>query len=312
MVRTRPGATRARLFALAKIMRGTWTAGVRPRASAHIGAAKTLLFAVRARLSLFASRVGTWPSSVRVRVREQVPRKIGHSSNLSGQLVGEVVLGTLLLAMLAFSPRDAVPSDGYDPAIWSTTPHDARYVASTLLQSSFALTLPSMTNLSAWTSTTGALRAKALIPSAPPVELLIPALRVHRPVEGVGVDRRGVMDLPVNAWNAGWYKGGPVPGAPGDAVIEGHAGYPDQPMIFGKLASLRQGDKVIVVLADGSQHLFLIESMAVFPIGAAPPGMAEPYGPPRLTLITCTGSFDANLKFYSKRLVVEASYAGLA
>ena len=180
MVSTGPGATRARLSALAKMLRGTWTAGVRPRASAHVGAAKTLLFTVRALLSLFASRVGTLPSSVRVRVRvrvrgqEQVPRKIGHSSNLSGQLVGDVALGTLLLAMLAFSPRDAVPSDGYDPAIWSTTAHDARYVASTPLQPSFALTLPGMTNLSAWTSTTGALRAKALIPSAPPVELLIP------------------------------------------------------------------------------------------------------------------------------------------
>jgi sortase (surface protein transpeptidase) len=115
----------------------------------------------------------------------------------------------------------------------------------------------------------------------------------------------------VNGWNAGWYKGGPTPGAPGDAVIEGHAGFPDQPMLFGKLASLGQGAQIIVVLADGSKHLFLVESMAVLPIGSAPAGMAEPYGPPRLTLITCTGHFDQEQKFYSKRLVVEARYAGI-
>jgi sortase (surface protein transpeptidase) len=39
--------------------------------------------------------------------------------------------------------------------------------------------------------------------------------------------------------------------------------------------------------------------------------MGEPYGPPRLTLITCTGYFNKNSYSYSERLVVEASYAGL-
>src|SRR5450759_1584830 len=174
------------------------------------------------------------------------------------------------------------------------------------------LTLPGLQNLSGWASASGvAVSSKALIPTAPPAQLLIPALNVHRAVEGVGVNRSGVMNVPVNAWNAGWYKGGPVPGAPGDAVIEGHAGYPGQPMIFGKLSTLRPGDQIVVVLADGSQRLFVVVSKATFPVGSAPAGMAEPYGPPRLTLITCTGSFDANSFSYSRRLVVEASYSGL-
>ena len=149
------------------------------------------------------------------------------------------------------------------------------------------------------------------IPTAPPVQLLIAAMDVHRAVEAVGIDRRGVIKLPVNWWNAGWYQGGPVPGAPGDAVIEGHAGFPDQPLIFGRLATLRTGDKIVVVLGDGSRHLFLVVSMSKLAVGTAPPGMAEPYGPPRLTLITCTGSFDKDHFSYSQRLVVEASYAGL-
>src|SRR4029077_2228604 len=109
------------------------------------------------------------------------------------------------------------------------------------------------------------------------VQLLIPALDVHRAVEAVGVNRSGVMNLPVNAWNAGWYQGGPVPGAPGDAVIEGHAGYPGQPMIFGKLMTLRAGDRIIVVLADRTRQLFRVDSMTSLPVGTAPPGFAEPY-----------------------------------
>ncbi len=154
--------------------------------------------------------------------------------------------------------------------------------------------------------------APARVPTARPVQLLIPALDVHRAVESVGASRGGVLNLPVNAWNAGWYSGGPVPGAPGDAVIEGHAGYPGKPLLFGRLAMLKPGDRIIVVLADGTRELFLVDSITTVPVGSAPPGMAEPYGLPRLTLITCTGYFDQNSYSYARRLVLNASYAGLA
>jgi hypothetical protein len=148
------------------------------------------------------------------------------------------------------------------------------------------------------------------VPTARPLLLLIPALDVHRAVETVGADRSGVMYQPVNSWNAGWYKGSPVPGAPGDAVIEGHAGYPGVSMIFGRLITLKPGDQIIVVLADRTRQLFLVDSMTSVPVGTAPPGMGEPYGPARLTLLTCTGHFDKASYLYSSRLVLEAHYAG--
>jgi Sortase domain len=225
----------------------------------------------------------------------------------SAQRVGEVALGALLLTALAFTPRDGVPAS--PDALLGP---NVRFHAFLGEQPSFGLTLPGLQNLSAWASTSGALvSARALIPTAPPAELLIPNLNVHRAVEGVGVNRYGVMNLPVNGWNAGWYKGGPTPGAPGDAVIEGHAGFPNQPMIFGKLSTLRPGDQIVVVLADKSQRLFVVVSTTSFRVGSAPAGFAEPYGPPRLTLVTCSGDFDDASHSYSRRLVVEASYAGL-
>jgi LPXTG-site transpeptidase (sortase) family protein len=224
--------------------------------------------------------------------------------------MGEVALGAVLVATLAFSPHDAPPTAGYDDA-WTAqviTP----YQSAPGDQPQFGFTLPGLRNLSNGALTGGkAVSTQALIPTSPPSQLIIPALNVHRPVEGVGTNRSGVMNLPVNAWNAGWYQGGPIPGAPGDAVIEGHAGYPDQPMMFGKLSTLRAGDQIFVVLSDGSRRMFVVSSMAVFAVGSAPPGMGQPYGPPRLTLITCTGSFNANTFSYSKRLVVEATYAGV-
>jgi sortase (surface protein transpeptidase) len=212
------------------------------------------------------------------------------------------MLALMLALTLAFAWRDGVPKDVHLDPIEPTQ----------LRMSSIGQTLPGLQNLSAWASTTEvAVRAKMLEPTAPPAQLLIPALDVHRAVEAVGVDRNGVLDLPVNVWNAGWYKGGPVPGATGDAVIEGHAGYPGHPLIFGRLAALRPGDRIVVVLSDGSQRLFQVESIAVVPAGTAPQGLADPHGPPRLTLLTCIGRFDANSLSYSHRLVVEASYVGV-
>jgi len=227
----------------------------------------------------------------------------------SAQLVGQLALGGLLMATLAFSPRDAVP--GEDSAAWPK-PGVLLRAAPAVEQPVLGLALPDLSNLSAVAKASGiSISSKALIPTAPPVQLLIPSLNVHRAVEGVGTNRFGVMNLPVNGWNAGWYQAGPVPGAPGDAVIEGHAGFPDQPMIFGKLATLRRGAQVVIVLRDGSRRLFEVVSMATLNAGIAPPGFAEPYGPPRLTLITCTGHFDADNKYYSQRLAVELRYVGL-
>jgi LPXTG-site transpeptidase (sortase) family protein len=225
----------------------------------------------------------------------------------STRMLGEVALGALLLVALALNPHDGVPGNGNDSRI--TAPF--RLQATQVDQPSLGLTLPGLNRLPAWASNSGAVvKARAELVGGPPVELLIPSLNVHRPVEAIGANRSKVLNLPVNAWNAGWYKDGPVPGAPGDAVIEGHAGYPDQPMLFAKLSSLKPGAQIVVVLADGTRRLFLVVRTTSVPVGVAPPDLANPDGAPRLTLITCTGSFDANTFSYSRRLVVEASYAG--
>jgi hypothetical protein len=208
----------------------------------------------------------------------------------------------LLLATLAISWRDGVPADDY---VATMMPKVATLTASAQsatdnLYSGMPMDLP------------GPTVRQLPVPTAAPVRLLLPTLNLHPPVESVGLDRHGAMDIPNNIWDVGWYKAGPVPGAPGDAVMDGHAGYPGQPLIFGRLAKIRPGEPIVVVLADGSQQLFTVDSVASFPLSSMPPGMYIPYGPPRLTLITCDGQFDSNNHTYSNRLVVEASYTGAA
>ena len=225
-------------------------------------------------------------------------------AHLSAKLVGEAMLAVLLAVTLVFSWRDAIPSDVY---VFTSGPPAS---STPVLGNGLRLGRPAQVSSSH--SVAMAPLPQAQIPTAPPVDILIPDLDVHRAVEAVGVDRSGVMSVPVNSWNAGWYQYGSVPGAPGDAVIEGHAGYPGQPMIFGKLATLRAGARITVVLSDGSRQIFSVDSMTSVPVGTAPPGFAEPYGPPRLTLITCNGYFNANTYSYSSRLAVELSYVGSA
>ena len=226
---------------------------------------------------------------------------LANRAHLSTRLAGEVLLIVTLGVTLAFTSTD----DPFDAS--SSAPSSVAYLS--VSGDNLNSGLPNLLSKPHVAIPTPP--PVAVIPTARPVQLLIPSLDVHRAVEAVGVNRSGVMNLPVNAWNAGWYQGGPVPGAPGDAVIEGHAGYPGKPMIFGRLVMLRAGDKIIVVLADGTRQLFLVDSMTSIPVGTAPPDLGEPYGPPRLTLITCTGHFDKNSYSYSSRLVLEATYAGL-
>jgi Sortase domain len=226
--------------------------------------------------------------------------------HVSKRLLGEVLLAVLLTVSLAFSWRDGVPTDGYvDTSGPAPTGIAALQVSADNLSGK-----PRVASPVDVAPTPPDPQPEG--PTAPPVQILIPALDVHRAVEKIGVNQAGVLNLPVNAWNAGWFEYGPVPGAPGDAVIEGHSGYPGKPLLFARLASLRPGARIIVVLADRSRRLFIVVSMSTVPVGSYPAGLADPYGPPRLTLVTCTGYFDKKNYTSSERLLVEARYAGLA
>jgi len=228
------------------------------------------------------------------------PAIVGRA-HLSTRLLGEVVLVALLVVTTAASWRDGIPTDEL------ANQAAPMGVASATVPVDDLSVLPH-----ARPKPAPAPSPLPRGPISPPVQLLIPLLDVHRAVENVGVDQFGALNLPVNSWNAGWYEWGPVPGARGDAVIEGHAGYPRHPMLFSKLATLQPGAQIVVVLADGSRRLFLVVSMRSVPAGSAPSGLADPSGPARLTLVTCTGHFDNKSFWYSERLLVEARYAGLA
>lgn len=148
------------------------------------------------------------------------------------------------------------------------------------------------------------------VASAPPARVYITTADVKARAESVGADRYGAMDVPSNYFNVGWYKLGPVPGDAGDAVLDGHVGTPDKPLVFSKLGTIKPGDGITVVLADGTRRYFAVTSIKSWPWWAHPYGLFQPDGPARLTLITCSGTYDDKKFSYPERLVVEARYLG--
>ncbi|GAA2409482.1 MULTISPECIES: class F sortase [Streptomyces] len=150
-----------------------------------------------------------------------------------------------------------------------------------------------------------------------PQRVEIPALGVRAPVVARGLDAHGAVDPPPyrQAAAVGWYAAGPAPGAEGAALMVGHTDTETRPAVFHRLAALRPGARVRVLLAGGRVAEFTVDDVrtverdqfdAGWVYGPHRPGRAE------LRLITCAGTFDRATRTYSANLVVSAYLTGRA
>ena len=152
--------------------------------------------------------------------------------------------------------------------------------------------------------------ARLVVP-AHTARLVIPAIGVNATIEPVGVLRDGTMSPPTqDAWNdVGWYDGGPRPGEPGSAVINGHLDRPGgSPAVFWHLNKLHQGDKVIVVDARGKTLHFHVTRIRFYAPQEAP--VQDIFGNTAgrfLNLLTCAGVWIPSEHQTSLRLVVYTS-----
>ncbi len=138
--------------------------------------------------------------------------------------------------------------------------------------------------------------------------LLISKIGVDAPIELVNTLPNNKLDVPTrNPWEGvGWYQGGPVPGDPGSAVIDGHLDRPGgKPAVFWRLHELKIGDRVVV--QDAQQHALTFE---VYKSETYPPDKApadQIFGNTSgkyLNLITCAGEWIPAEQQTSLRLVV--------
>ena len=142
-----------------------------------------------------------------------------------------------------------------------------------------------------------------------PARLLIPRIGVNAKIESRGLDASRNMQTPTDFRDVAWYKLGPLPGSPGNALLNGHVSWWTGSAVFTRLAELRAGDRVIVVRGDGTRVTFKVTARRVVAANARVASLFAPSANSTLTLITCTGAWDPRIMSDTHRLLVSAVLA---
>lgn len=141
-----------------------------------------------------------------------------------------------------------------------------------------------------------------------PRRLRLPSLDLDLPVVAVGVAGNGEMVVPEDVDDTGWYRHGPAPGEPGNAVVAGHVDSREQGLgAFHRLVDLAVGDRVEVVADDDTTSTWEVTGRQLVDKAEVDPrDLFRRSGRPRLVLVTCGGEFDGSARSYRSNVVVVA------
>lgn len=105
-----------------------------------------------------------------------------------------------------------------------------------------------------------------------PVRVQVPAASIDMPIQPVGIQEGGFMELPPQPTIAGWYRFGAYPAAGvGNTVLAAHV----DSRIYGigplsNLRNLGAGTEVQVQNADGRMSRYAVESVTYYPRSQLP------------------------------------------
>ncbi|MEO8745545.1 MAG: class F sortase [Candidatus Dormiibacterota bacterium] len=139
-----------------------------------------------------------------------------------------------------------------------------------------------------------------------PSRLVIPKINVDAVIEARGLDSQRNMETPTDFRDVAWYKLGPSPGQPGNALINGHVNWWTGDAVFTKLGQLRTDDEVTVLRADGLPVHFKVTGTQTVDANARIAALFAPSPVATLTLITCTGVWNPLTQSDTRRLIVSA------
>lgn len=152
------------------------------------------------------------------------------------------------------------------------------------------------------------------LPASSPVSIAIPAIGVAAPVNRVGLNADGTIQVPPLGAGAvsnepAWYTRSPTPGQVGASVILGHVDSATQgPADFFGIGSLRPGDEVDVTRRDGTVAVFTVDGVRSYPKASFPHRTV--FGPvpyAALRLVTFGRSFEGTTGHDRRTIVVYAS-----
>lgn len=150
-------------------------------------------------------------------------------------------------------------------------------------------------------------------------ELIVPSASLRSAIVRVGRTPSGSMGAPDNPYVIGWLDSSAAPGEAGNTLLAGHRDFQDISGNVGtgvcwELVSTKPGDHVLV--RDSQQGIYYVytvtETATVDPTDRDAAHYLWDTEEPVITLITCTGSFNADTNQYSHRLVVVGVLAAVA
>lgn len=141
-----------------------------------------------------------------------------------------------------------------------------------------------------------------------PTRLVVPTLDIDAPIEALGIDENGKMDIPGNVTDVGWYRHGSLPGEEGSAVLAAHVDLAGSgPGVFFHLDTLEPGDIFMISMSDGSASSYTVESAERVPKSSLDVDtLFDAAGDPVVRLVTCGGAFDRSIRSYSDNVIVTA------
>jgi sortase A len=119
------------------------------------------------------------------------------------------------------------------------------------------------------------------------------------------------MQNPSGPYIVAWYRGTGKLGERNNVVMSGHVDYYNAPnAVFQYLGQLQEGDKIEVTGTNGDTYVYTVEWTKSYEVASLDQATIDEIvgetDSEKLTLITCTGTFDSNSGEYDTRLVVRA------
>jgi hypothetical protein len=142
-------------------------------------------------------------------------------------------------------------------------------------------------------------------PGVPPTALTINDLDISQPLQPVGLQDDGWMEIP-DVTEIGWYRHGAAPGNPGSTVLVAHVWWGDTPGPFHRLGALEPGALIEVGGEDGAVHRYVVVERTMYDKDSLPDRLWLKSGPETLALITCGGDFNRSTRRYEQNIVVYA------
>ena len=142
-----------------------------------------------------------------------------------------------------------------------------------------------------------------------PARISLPSVGIEADVIALDMSPDGTLPAPNNGRVAAWYSYGARLGESGNAVLAGHVDWDGHPGAFWRLREVKPDQEVLLHGNEGEVYRYRVEWVRDYPaesltgLASLRPGG----GASTVTLVTCSGRFDAATRSYDNRQVVRAT-----